>query len=564
MNLSPAFSPRRILAAALLLFALLAALSAAAKRPRTDEAHLASGPVNLIRDGVMGTTVFELAGTNYLRLDRYSYWQMPLNLLFQASWYKVFGVDLFRARLLPVLWGTLLIWVLYRLVLALTEGDRAVAAGAAALLALNYELTMVASDTRPDMVCALGNFAALAVYLVWRERNLPGAILAACTLAAMALFCHPNGVLGALGLAFLYLRLDRSRFAFSHLFLAAAPYLAGFALWGIYIARDVEAFRMQFLFNAQDDGRLNMLFKPWIGVWREITEKYLGLFAGFHATAPKILRVKILSLAMIAGAVFSLAFLPAFRRLPGAGNLTALTALFFFVLAVFDGQKQYIYLVHMVPLFSAAIAIAAAAILRRKPRWALPVWLALAGFCVLQAGGTLYRIREQSFARAYQPVVDYIQRNGPPGAVIFAPGEFAWGFDFQPRLVDDLRLGYYSHRRAEWVIVDSRWRELWEIYRRRQPELFAYLETSLHETYAKVHETGGYEIFRLRPAAAIPAASITSPATESHRPVRSASNPRQNSSTSCGPASSRTGTSPVSPSATTVCSAPFRRTPQPG
>jgi len=538
MTLSSAFPPRRLLAIALVVLALLAALSAAAKRPRTDEAHLASGPVNLVRTGTMGTTVFELAGTNYLRLDRYSYWQMPLNLLFQTAWYKVFGVDLFRARLLPVLWGTLLIWVFYRLTLALTEGDRAVAAGAAALLALNYELTMVASDTRPDMVCALGNFAAMAWYLARREKNLTQAILGACTLAAMALFCHPNGVLGALGLALLYLRLDRARFAFSHLLLAAAPYLAGFALWGLYIVRDVEAFRMQFLFNAQDDGRLNMLLRPWLGVWREITEKYLGLFAGFHPSAPKVLRIKVLGLGVIAGSVFALAFVPSLRRLPGAGHLTALTAIYFLVLAVFDGQKQYIYLVHMMPLFSAAIAIAAAAILPGKPRWTLAVWLVLAGYCAIQAGGTLYRIREQSLARLYQPAVNYIQQNGPPGSLIFAPGEFAWGFDFQPRLVDDLRLGYYSHRRAEWVIVDSRWRELWEIYRRKQPELFAFLENSLKQTYGKVQETGGYEIYRLRPGAGIqaadfrpqvanPAASSASPASESHRPVLSSASPRQ-------------------------------------
>jgi hypothetical protein len=490
----------RIVLASIAVFLLLAVLSSAAKRPRTDEAHMASGPVNLVRTGEMGTTVFETANSSYLRLERYSYWQMPLNLLFQAGWYQLFGVELFRARLLPVLFGALLIWVLWRLMLTVTGGDHTIAALAAALLALNYEMTMVASDTRPDMVCALGNFAAFAVYLAWRESNLPRAILLSTTLTAMALFCHPNGVLGALGLALLYLWFDRTRFAFSHLLLAGLPYVAGLALWGIYIVQDVEAFRMQFFYNAQDDGRLRMLLQPWLGIWREITEKYLGLFAGFHPTAPKVLRVKVFALALIVAAVVSLFVAGPVRRVAGARVIGVLTLLYFLVLGLFDGQKQYIYLVHMVPLFSAAIAIAVVSAVRYRPSWKLLAMLVLAGYSALQVGGTLYRIREQSWNRLYQPAVNYIVEHGKPDSSIFAPGEFAWGFDFNARMIDDLRLGFYSHRRAEWVIVDARWRELWENYRRRQPELFTYLETSLRETYVQVHETGGYEIYRRRDA----------------------------------------------------------------
>ena len=493
-------SARRLVWAAIALFLVLAALAAASKRPRTDEAHMASGSVNLVRTGEMGTTVFETAHSSYLRLERYSYWQMPLNLLFQAGWYKLVGVDIFRARLMPVLFGGLLIWVLWRLMGILTGGDDTMAAVAAALLALNYELTMVASDTRPDMVCALCNFAAFAVYLGWRERNLEKAIVWACALTAATVFCHPNGVLGAAGLGVLYLWLDRSRFAYRHVLLAAAPYVAGVLCWGLYIMRDLEAFRMQFFYNAQDDGRLQMLLRPWMGVWREITEKYLGLFAGFHPTAPKILRVKVFALALIVASVAALFAAAPVRRVAGARVIGVLTLLYFFLLAMFDGQKQYIYLVHMVPLFSAAIAMAAVAVARFRPQWKWGVVLVLAGYGALQVGGTLYRIREQSLAKQYQPAVDYVQTHGRPDSTIFAPGEFAWGFDFHPRMLDDLRLGYYSKRQAEWVIVDSRWRELWENYRRREPELFAYLENSLRERYEKVQEVGGYEIFRLRGA----------------------------------------------------------------
>jgi 4-amino-4-deoxy-L-arabinose transferase-like glycosyltransferase len=503
MTFSPLLAhPRRTFSLLVLVFVLLAGLAAAAKRPRTDEAHMASGSVNLAREGFMGTTVFETAGTPYLRLERYSYWQMPLNLVLQAGWYRLTGVSIVSARLLVVLLGAVLLWVFWRLLLLLTEGDMAVALGGTALLALQYEYTMIASDTRPDLACALGNFSALLWYLSHRQTNLDRAVLGGSALAAAALFCHPNGVLGALALALAYLYHDRSRFQFRHLLLAGLPYVAGLALWGIYIAQDVEAFRSQFFHNAQDDGRLRMLLRPWLGIWREITEKYLGLFSGIAPAAPKLLRVKLGATLLIAAATAGLAAVPRLRRLPGAQPLLAVTALYFLVLAVFDGQKQYIYFVHMVPLFSAILAICAAGCWRLRLLPPVLIGLALLGYTGLQLGGTLYRIKENTLGRIYQPAVAYLQQNSGPNDLIFAPGEFAWGFDFSPRLLDDLRLGYVSGRKARFVLVDSRWRELWENYRLREPALFAHIEGVLHTGYEPVYDAGGYVIYRQRPGPA--------------------------------------------------------------
>ena len=367
----------------------------------------------------------------------------------------------------------------------------------AALLAIQYEFCMIASDTRPDLVCALGNFAAMLAYLAQRQTNLPRAILTGCAFAAAALFCHPNGVLGALTLAMLYLLYDRQRFQFSHIGLAALPYLAGFALWGVYIAQDVEAFRSQFFYNAQEGGRLQMLLQPWMGVWREITEKYLGLFSGLNPAAPKVLRIKLAATLLIVASAVGLAFVPKLRKLPGASTLLAITGLYFLTLALFDGQKQYIYFIHMVPLFSGLLAVCAAGCWRQRLLPPALIVLALAGYAALQLGGTAYRIKENTRARLYQPAVNYLLQNASPNDLIFATGEFAWGLDFSPRLLDDLRLGFISGRRAKYIVVESRWKELWEVYRRKEPVLYTHIDKTIHD-YESVYDRGGYTIYRQR------------------------------------------------------------------
>jgi len=100
-------------------------------------------------------------------------------------------------------------------------------------------------------------------------------------------------------------------------------------------------FAPNFFYNAQEGGRLQMLLQPWLGVWREITDKYLGLFSGLYPGVPKLLRVKLAGTLLIAAATAAVAFVPRLRRLPGASPVLGITGLFFLVLALLDGQKQY-------------------------------------------------------------------------------------------------------------------------------------------------------------------------------------------------------------------------------
>ena len=89
-------------------FIVLSVATSLTKRPWSDEGWFANAPLNLVTKGFMGTTVIEQAGRPFLNgIDRFTYWVMPLHLLLQAAFYKIFGFSLLTMRSLSLLFGLL-------------------------------------------------------------------------------------------------------------------------------------------------------------------------------------------------------------------------------------------------------------------------------------------------------------------------------------------------------------------------------------------------------------------------------------------------------------------------
>src|ERR1022692_4800377 len=68
-----------------------------------------------------------------LGLGLHTYWVMPLHLLFQAGWYKLFGFSLFALRSVSILWGLVALWSWFWIMRALT-GETPIAVLTVALL----------------------------------------------------------------------------------------------------------------------------------------------------------------------------------------------------------------------------------------------------------------------------------------------------------------------------------------------------------------------------------------------------------------------------------------------
>jgi 4-amino-4-deoxy-L-arabinose transferase-like glycosyltransferase len=495
---------RRLTAAAGAIAAVYVALAAGlavTKRPWCDEAWYASPGVNLATRGHMGTSVLDPAGTTWkgVRLDgidRHTYWAMPLHFLAQAGWYKLFGTGLFPLRALSVLWGAVALAAWYMTLRALL-GNPAVALGAAGLLACDFFFLDRAADGRMDMMSAALAAWALAAYLNLRTRRLGYAVAASHALAAAAFFTHPNGgIMAFLGLAFFTVYFDRRAVRLHHVALAAAPYLAGAAGWGLYVLEDPAAFRAQFFSAAAN--RWDGLRDPWGALLFEIRHRYLMQF-GFGSWSRGLAHVYVgIPLAYAAALAGGFA-VKELRRDRGFRALLLFTVLYFGYMALLEGFKTYLYLVHILPLFTAVLAVGVAWC-RRRRLVPLPVLaLAVAGFVGLQLARTGRAIAADGYRTHYLPAVSFLKAHAAPSDVVMGSAELAFELGYRESLVDDIRLGHRSGKRADWIVVDeARYADNLQQMARTEPEAHRHAMGLLEREFQPVYRQGSYTIYARR------------------------------------------------------------------
>lgn len=485
---------------ALLVYCALCVGSSLTKRPWSDEGWFANAAWNLMAHGSMGTPVLE--PSDFLQgIDRYTYWTVPLNFVAQAAWYKVFGFGLLSTRSLSTFWGVLLMGAVFVIMRQLFRRDD-VALLAVVLLAVDYVMVTGGSFGRMDMMCAALGFAAQASYLWLRERNLTQAVLVSQTLVVASGLTHFNGVLHLFALVFLALYFDRSRLRFRHVALALIPYVVGAVGWGLYILQAPSLFLTQFGGNARNMDRMSGLAAPLSAFKHEITRRYLVAYGlGTHSighTGPIALKSLVLVAYLVA-----LAGIVAVRRLreqQGVRVLLVLTACFFLVMTLLDGQKLSYYLLHIVPLYTALLAV-----------WLYWCWseravprpvvaVCLAGLLLLQLGGVLYRMKINTYDASYAPAVSFLKQNARADSLIMGSAELGFALGFDRPLVDDYRLGYFSGKRPDFFVVDEIYEEAINGQQKHRPELYRHIRQTLDDDYRLVYDQSFYKIYARRDA----------------------------------------------------------------
>ena len=469
------------------------------KRPWCDEAWYASPGLNLATRGDMGTSVLDPASTTWkgVRLDgidRHTYWAMPLDFLAEAAWFKLFGFGLFQLRLLSTLWGLAALLSWYFIVRTLVD-DPGVALLAILLLGTEYYFLDRTSDGRMDAMSAAFAAAALAAYLGLRRRNLAAAMLSGHVLAAAAFFTHPNGgIMAFLALVFFALYFDRRALRPVHAAMAVLPYLAGGVAWGIYVLQDPAAFRAQF-FSTAVANRWGGLLHPWTALQQEIAIRYMKQY-GFGWWAHGAARLAILAPLSYAAALAAGFAVPEFRRHPGTRGLFVFTALYFVYMWLFEGFKTWLYLIHILPWFAAALAVCLAWMWRTRVLPA-PAVAALAAVLIgVQAARTVRLIRSDPYRNSYAPAVAFLESNAA-GGVVMGSAELGFRLGFRPTLVDDIRLGYGTGRRAEFIVVDdSRYADNLAAAADSERDVWRYTSRLLSEEYTPVYRHEGYVIYR--------------------------------------------------------------------
>jgi 4-amino-4-deoxy-L-arabinose transferase-like glycosyltransferase len=415
---------------------------------------------------------------------------MPLHAIVAAPWYRLFGTSLLSTRLLSATAGlaALLCWFS---VIRKVTGDRSIALIALLLMVIDSNVLILASTGRSDMLSAAFGAAALAAYLSLREEHLHWALFSGHACAVASGLTHPlGGLIAVPGLLLLQFYYDRHRLRWAQMVPIALPYLIGAAAWSAYILRDPESFWAQFSGNSA--GRLWPLKSPLLALRREITDRFLPAY-GILPVAHRVGKLRIGVLIVYVAAVLSLGWPSAVRRMPGARIIGGLIAIVLLVLVFMEGAKQPWYLIHLAWLLAAAAAASYTWHTQRRA-WS-PVWLgALAALILLQAGYAAALIAEGRYAGIYRPVIAVLQRDMQPGQLVIGSAELGFGLGFN-RVLDDANLGYYSGKRADFIVIDSNYRAHLAELARTHPALYGTLESMLAGQYRPVYSNAGYSVY---------------------------------------------------------------------
>ena len=451
---------RRLLVAATVLSLLAGAVAAYYRIPWSDEGWFSSASYNLARHGFMGTTVIDPNFLHLTRIERRTYWVMPLYLLGQAVWLKLFPATLFSIRSFTLLWIPVSLFSLYRFLWKVTSNARA-SALAACLLALSFIFIDNAGFARPDVMCCALGLCGLAAYVEWREEHFYRALMLSNAFIAASGLTHPNGVFHLIGLVVLVLFYDRRRLSLSVIGAAILPYVVFGVAWAFYIVPDYRAFFDQMRGNGTD-GRLATTLNPAVILWDEIRLRYLVSY-GLVTRGWALLKLPALLfyVAAIAGALFQ----PGFRTQRSTRLVLLLLAVYFAALAVFNQKLSY-YLIHILPWYIALTALYADWLWTNYLGLRPALALALLGLVGLETGGILLKARSRSQITAQeQAAIEFARSHAKPQDRIMGTAALIYGFDFDTRLRDDPRLGTLTGVIPDIVIIEPIYRDLYDSWK---------------------------------------------------------------------------------------------------
>lgn len=459
------------------------------REPFVDEALFSLPAWNLATNGSMGSPVLETVGSpnpgwniSYAGIRKHTYWSMPLPTVCLAGWYRLVGFSLFTTRMFTAVCMLALLAAWYAILWRLS-GDRTLSVLGVLLIASDAVLLTRAAFGRMDIMSAAFGFSALAAYLNLRERSLAAAVGASQTLVVLAGLSHPNGGIACgCGVLAVTLALDARRLRWRHLGYAALPYAGGAMAMGAYIFQDRPAFMAQFFSHV--GGRLDGLRSPLAALWRE-PKRYAEPF-GFGETS----RLKILICAAYLLAVACVCWYRPLRQRYGA--LLVFTGAVVGSLAVFENLKVPHYLVYTLPMFAACVAIAVRAV--PAGRWRSIAHAGAALLICFQAGSVLRLMVVTNSYSLYLPAIRWIHANVPRQAMIM--GDSSLYFDLGTvQLVDDIRLGYLTGKKADIIIVDGRYRDCFDYLRWEEPDVWHYIEHYLRDECRAIPINAGYTVY---------------------------------------------------------------------
>jgi hypothetical protein len=234
---------------------------------------------------------------------------------------------------------------------------------------------------------------------------------------------------------------------------------------------------------------------PFSGFIKEFTVRYPRAFGLLGSSAGHSGPIYLKSLMLIAYLVGVLGVLSNNRLRKDFRVLLYLTAIYFVVLALLDGQKLSVYLIYIVPFYCALLSVWFYRMWEKR-RLPLPLLiLGVSGILLLQVGGIALRIKQNTHGNYYLPTVQYLNENATAKETILGGSELRFALDTSAKHYSDGSFAFYTGKRPEYIVYDPGVEDSWKDSKTHFPEFYEYLPRMLNEEYKIAYENTAFKIY---------------------------------------------------------------------
>jgi hypothetical protein len=133
----------------------------------------------------------------------------------------------------------------------------------------------------------------------------------------------------------------------------------------------------------------------------------------------------------------------------------------FFAYANLDKDVHEFYLVHIMSPMIALLALVLDWMLRtrRVAAWAVAGVFVVVGSIQLMT--TVSRVRQDAYHTRYMQTIAFVKRNQRPGDLVMGSSELGWELGWSKNLIDDFRLGYFTGKKPDIVVLDKNRYQEW-------------------------------------------------------------------------------------------------------
>jgi hypothetical protein len=246
------------------------------------------------------------------------------------------------------------------------------------------------------------------------------------------------------------------------------------------------------------------LRSPLTGLRLELTQRYFANF-GFGRRDTSATHIKILFLVLYAVGVIGSLCVRQIRRIANFKLLLGVTLIYFLGLTIIDSQKQFYYLVHIVPFYLTMCGLFISWCVRpemsRRNVLGQALGLALSAIAIVEVAGLAYRMRRDNYRNSFQPVATFLKENATAQSSIAANPGVAFGLGFPENILSDPLFGYYSKKKFDYIVIDPE--TAYSIDRSKDRDelgrqIYDYTMALLAGEYTRIYDSRLYAIYSRR------------------------------------------------------------------